>query len=249
MKTKWTLHITTTLIFLGFFLSACGGSGAEETPTLSPDAIQTAAIGTFSAVLTQTALSAPSKTPTPTVTNTLLPFSTSTLSNITPIVVGNTGANSTAACYRMSYVADVTIPDSTPMTPGQTFTKTWRVRNTGSCAWDTGFKFASTGGDNLQGQTYTLTQSVPANTEINLSIDMTAPTNKTGMLRSNWRMSTASGQFFGDEIYVLISVGGSAVTGTSAATSNVPTNTSAASTSTPVPATATQNPTATATPP
>jgi len=41
---------------------------------------------------------------------------------------------------------------------------------------------------------------------------MTAPTNKTGAIRSNWRMSTATGQFFGDEIYVVVVVGGGTLT-------------------------------------
>jgi hypothetical protein len=241
MKTKLTFQVTI-LILIGLLISACGGSGADETPTFSLDAVQTAAVGTFSAVLTQTALSAPSKTPTPTVTNTLLALSSPTLSNVTPFAVGgNTSSGSVSVCNGLSYVADVTIPDSTPMTPGQTFTKTWRVRNSGTCAWDAGFKFAFTGGDNMKGATYTLPQSVPANTEINISIDMTAPTNKAGNLRSNWRMSTTTGQSFGDEVYVLILVGGT-TTGTAAATSAA-TNTAAGSTSTPLPATATETPT------
>jgi hypothetical protein len=47
---------------------------------------------------------------------------------------------------------------------------------------------------------------------------MTAP-EKTGTLRSNWRMSTATGQYFGDEVFVVIVVGNAsapAATNTSA---------------------------------
>jgi hypothetical protein len=36
---------------------------------------------------------------------------------------------------------------------------------------------------------------------------MTAP-NTPGTVRGNWRMSTAGGQFFGDEVFVVINVGG-----------------------------------------
>jgi hypothetical protein len=64
---------------------------------------------------------------------------------------------------------------------------------------------------------------------------MTAPTNKTGTLRGNWRMSTAAGQFFGDEVFVVVVVGGVTLTNTSAA----PTNTTAPPTATTVPPTAT----------
>lgn len=195
-------------------LAACGGSDAEATPTVGPEQIQTQAVETFSAVLTQTALAAPTQTPLPTLTAspTFAPFTTSTAGTL-PVVSQPTVAG-TASCYQLRFVSDVTIPDNTQMAPGQTFTKTWRVRNTGSCAWEAGFKFAFTGGDAMNGATHTLPSSVPANTEINISIAMVAPTNKTGAIRGNWRMSTAAGQFFGDEVYVIIVVGGATLTPT-----------------------------------
>jgi len=196
-----------------FLLASCGGGGEEgtPTPTLSGDEIQTLAVETFSAALTQTALAAPSDTPFPTLTAsaTFAPLAT---------IPGGGGTTlptvaATASCYRMAYVSDVTIPDNTAMTPGQTFTKTWKVSNTGSCGWDAGFKFAFVSGEAMNGVTYTLPSPVPANGIIDLSIDMTAPTNKTGTVRGDWRMSTAGGQAFGDIVYVQIVVGG-ATTGT-----------------------------------
>jgi hypothetical protein len=114
----------------------------------------------------------------------------------------------------MAFVSDVTIPDNTAVTPGQTFTKTWKVVNNGSCPWDAGFKFSFTGGEAMSGATYTLPAAVAVNATVDISIAFTAPTSKTGAIRSNWRMSTAAGQFFGDEVYVVVTVGGSAVTPT-----------------------------------
>jgi hypothetical protein len=103
------------------------------------------------------------------------------------------------------------------MTAGQTFTKTWEVKNAGSCAWDAGFKFAFTGGDAMGGSTFTVPSAVAAGAVTQISVPMTAP-NKTGTIRGNWRMSTAGGQFFGDEVYVQITIGGgSAPTNTSGA--------------------------------
>ncbi len=87
----------------------------------------------------------------------------------------------------MRYVNDVSIPDNTQMAPGQSFTKTWRVRNAGSCAWEAGFKFAFVGGEQMSGATYTLPAAVPVNTEIDISVAMVAP-SKAGTLRGNWRM-------------------------------------------------------------
>jgi hypothetical protein len=237
MKTKTTV-LMTVLIMFGLLVSACGGSEAEATPTLSVDAIQTIAVATFSGGLTQTALAAPTNTPMP--TSTITPtISIPTFANVTPFGTSITGSIPVTACNGLAYVNDVTIPDNTPMTPGQTFTKTWRVKNSGTCAWDAGFKFAFTSGDAMGGATYTLPQSVPANTQIDISIAMTAP-GKTGSIKGNWRMSTAAGQFFGDEVYLIIWVGGAGGTATN-------TSAPAASTATSAP-TATETPTSTITP-
>jgi hypothetical protein len=203
MKTKTTI-LMTIIIMLGLLMSGCGGSTPEATPTLSVEIIQTYAVATFSGGLTQTALAAPTITPTP--TSTLTPLPPPTLVNITPFAT-TISAIPTSSCNMMSYVNDVTIPDNTPTTPGQTFTKTWKVKNSGSCAWEAGYKFAFTGGDAMSGATYTLPQSVPANSQVDISVAMTAP-SKTGSIRGNWRMSTATGQFFGDEVYLVILVSG-----------------------------------------
>lgn len=208
MKNK-NIRFVIILIILGILVSACGGSEAEATPTMAPEAIQTMAVATFSGGLTQTALAAPTDTPTP--TSTVTPLAIATLANVTPFGTSFVAANPTAACYRMSYVNDVSIPDNTSMTAGQTFTKTWKIKNTGTCAWDAGFKFAFTGGDAMGGATYSLPQSAPANTEIDISVNMTAP-GTAGTIRGNWRMSTTAGQFFGDEVYLVIIVGGAAAT-------------------------------------
>ena len=224
MKQK-VIYILLTGILL---LTACGGSEADATPTLGPEAIQTQAIETFSAALTQTAFAAP-KTPTstPTTLPTFAPATTSAVITL-PAVTQPATALPTASCYQLRFVSDVTISDNTQMAPGQSFTKTWKVKNTGSCAWDAGFKFTFVGGEQMSGATYTLPSSVAANAEIDISIPMVAPTNKTGSLRGNWRMQTAGGTYFGDEVYVLIVVGGATLTPKKA----TPTNTSVPPTST-----------------
>jgi hypothetical protein len=218
------------LLVFGLLLSACGPSAAELTPTVNPDAIRTEAVSTFAFSLTQTAFAAP------TMTSTLTPSPTSTV--VLSTSLGTATKAAVSSCNRLVYVRDVTIPDNTQMTPGQTFTKTWQVQNAGGCAWAPGFKFSLVGGDAMGGQTLTLSQPVAAGATTELSVPMTAPTGKTGVVQGTWRMADDKGIFFGDSLTVVIVLGGSAA----------PTSTSAAPTSTTGAPTATEATATTGTP-
>ncbi len=243
MKTTGKLYSLAFLAVLGsLLLSACGPATPEPSPTPNIEAIQTSAVRTFSIGLTQTAILLPTDTPAPIPTDT--PTTAAPLSTPRPPA---SGSLPTVSCYGLTFVRDVTIPDNTLMAQGQTFTKTWRVRNSGTCAWDTGFKFAFVGGNAMGGATLVLDKAVSPGTEKDLSISMKAPST-TGPVRGTWRMSTAGGTYFGDQVFVLINVGGT-VTVTPTATSKTPTVTTTARTPTPT-ATATMpasTPTATAT--
>ena len=186
-------------------VTGCGPSAAELTPTIDPNMIRTEAVSTFASSLTQTALAKPTNTATLTPSPTASP---------TPIRTGTPptqAASVPTTCYGLVYAQDVTVPDNSPMTPGQSFTKTWRVRNTGSCAIAPGFTFKNVGGDPMGGQPLTLTQPVPAGATTDLSINMTAPTS-TGTVQGTWRMADANGSYFGDPLTVVIVIGGAAGT-------------------------------------
>ena len=223
---KFRLVVGLQVLMIGaLLLSACGATPAELTPTvtINPDEIRTQAVGTFAADLTLTAFVAVTNTPIATIT----PLATFTVAatNTGAVALGTAPA-ATASCYGLSFVSDVTIPDNTPVTAGQAFTKTWKVKNAGSCPWDAGFKFAFVGGEQMGGATVTLPSQVAAGAVYDISVPLTAP-NKSGTLRGNWRMQTAAGQFFGDEVYVQVVIGGGAAA----------TNTGSAATSTTSPAT------------
>ena len=223
-----------TILAGSLLISACGSGDADATPTLSAEMIETQAVATFAAGLTQTALAMPTETPTPTHTATATPSPTSLQGTPTAASVG---IAPTSSCYGMAYVSDVTVPDNTIMTSGQKFTKTWRVRNNGSCAWPVGSKLSFTGGEAMGGTTLTLEDAVDTGDEVELSVDMTAPSS-SGAHRGNWRMANPSGVPFGDEVYVLIRVGGTATITPTVRASASPTAT----------ATVTETPTATASP-
>ena len=213
MYRKKILIILTLLVAL--VLSACGGGDAEPTPTLSVDQVQTLAVITFQAQLTQTALAKPSSTPLP--TNTPMPVVTfaSPASSSAVIPTNTTIASSggtSSTCYGLSYVSDVTIPDNTQVKPGESFTKTWRVLNSGTCAWESGFVFKLASGDAIGGSSVTLNQRVESGQQYDFSVQMVVPSNKTGELKGTWRLSDANGSQFGDGVYVLVKVVGTAAT-------------------------------------
>jgi hypothetical protein len=199
MKKASKLSILMALALLGnLVFSACGAATPtpEPVPTISVEAIQTSAVATFASGLTQTAIAMPTLTPTgtPVPTLTALPMNT------------GVAGTPTGTCYGLTAVKDVTVPDKTSMTSGAGFTKTWLVKNTGTCTWEAGFKLVLVSGEAMGGATLILTDPVSVGAEVELSVLMTAPT-KTGTLRGDWRMATASGAYFGDYLWVIIVVG------------------------------------------
>src|SRR5215211_4343877 len=206
---KTRLMKVQILFALGAILIAsCGGGNVPEaTPTYTVNQIQTYAVATFSSALTLTAIAAPTNTPAATLTPlpTLQPLATTTGGTVLGVATAPVGAT-TASCYGLTFMSDVSIPDNTQMDPAETFTKTWKVQNSGSCAWESGFKFQNTGVSAMGASALTLASTVASGATDNISVPMTSP-SATGTVRGNWRMSTATGQFFGDEVFVQIVVG------------------------------------------
>lgn len=234
MKKK-TILVTSLLLLTALALNACGPSATPE-PTSTPVdifALQTQAVAEFASGLTATALANPTATATYTPTPTFTPTPTSTGGGITTLP--GVGIQPTSSCYSLGFVSDVTIPDNTPITPGQSFKKTWRVKNNGTCAWEAGFKFAFVGGTQMSGATVSLTEPVSPGQEINISVDFIAPTDKTGSIQSNWRMSTTTGTYFGDEVYVVITIGGSTATPTATGGAASTATSTSTATATPTP--------------
>ncbi len=102
-----------------------------------------------------------------------------------------------AVCDRATFLADVTIPDGSTLTAGTPFTKTWRIRNDGSCTWTTSYALVFAAGD-LLGATpmVNLTSNVAPGQTVEVSVNMTAPT-APGHYRSYWMLRNSSGKRFG----------------------------------------------------
>ena len=212
MSSKRSLAARALALFgvLAIVLTACGG-GATATPTNDANLQITQVAQTVQAELTRIAALTPSPTPTLPVT------ATPTAPAETPTTSGTAAITPVALADNAGYVSDVTVPDNTQFAPGQKFTKTWRIMNSGSNAWTTSYKLTYISGDLMgDAKQVTLAQSVPPGQQFDISVDLVAP-SQPGTYKSSWQMVNANGTAFGDQVYVQIVVSTSVSTPTSAA--------------------------------
>jgi hypothetical protein len=111
-------------------------------------------------------------------------------------------------CDAAGFDKDVTVPDGTEMTPGEEFTKTWRVINEGTCTWNSGYSLVFDDGDAMgaPASIQITSGTVSRGTKLDISIDLTAPSTP-GTYRGVWQLRNDSGAIFTIEgIWVEIKV-------------------------------------------
>lgn len=186
---KFARNFSILSISLALVLSSCNlPSRAPQTE--EPNAIFTQAALTVQAQLNQTPTPAPFNTPTlppPQPTNTALSLPTF------PAVTNTSVASATPTCDVGQFIKDVTIPDGTTFAPGETFTKTWRIRNAGTCTWS-GYALVFDSGDAMNGASPIAIGTVGPGQEVDVSVNLTAPAT-SGSYRGYWRIRNASGVF------------------------------------------------------
>jgi hypothetical protein len=220
IRVRNVIWLATVLVLV---LTACGPSDAELTPTATPvdvGMIQTQAVRAFSSQLTATALAAPTATFTSTPTSAPLVLATSG----TPTL---SAAATQVLCDNSAFVTDVTIPDGTVMTPGQTFTKTWKVQNSGTCTWTATYVLGFGYGNQMGGTATPIGKTVEPGQQAEISITLTAPST-AGDYTSVWRLFNDADTPFGTVLTAVIKVSGgsaTATTGPTATPSPTPTET------------------------
>lgn len=117
------------------------------------------------------------------------------------------------------WVADVTVPDGTAFAPNARFTKTWRVRNSGTTTWSSGYQLAFLSGDRMGSPSFVnLSRALKPGEQADLSVQLSAPA-KPGTYRGTYQLRNAQGEFFGSKLTVVIKVPAS----TAAPTQTTPT--------------------------
>jgi hypothetical protein len=198
------------LILGGFSMLALAFGGGKD-PAVEVDAIYTNAAATVAAqqqtLQAGTIASTPTPLATPTLTSTPTPSPTAQPQAFAPLPTISSGASApVTVCDNAVYVSDVTIPDGTTIPAGQSFTKTWRVRNTGSCAWTATYQLTFVSGDSLGGKATAIGRAVGAGEVVDVSVVLTS-SSAGGTLKGVWKLTNDKGQTFGDALTVVITNG------------------------------------------
>lgn len=187
--------LTVSLFIL--LLAACNMPRSTSSPTEQPLRIKTSVAETVAAearAATQPTEELPftsTHTPDSGLENTPLPSNT-------PIPNTATPSETPIPCNLGKFIDDVTIPDETKFGPGDVFTKTWSLKNVGSCTWTSGYDIVFYSGDAM-GAPSTVqitTGTVNPGQIVEVSVDLTAP-DSAGTYHGNWQMRDPSDNIFG----------------------------------------------------
>ncbi len=201
------LGLLVILMACNLFTRPAAGPDAQTLQTLAAQTVQAAltAQSSTSAPPAATAGAHPTTTsPTPTTaaaTSAPQPTSTTappspTPQPPTPTPIVPTATPTPKPCNLATFIADVTVPDNTEFQPGEAFTKTWRLKNVGTCTWQN-YSVVFDHGDAMGGAPVVpLAAVVAPGQEVDVSVNLTAPTNE-GTYQGFWRLRDAHGVVFG----------------------------------------------------
>jgi hypothetical protein len=185
----------TGLITLALILSACNFPLLAENQNEVNDADQlaTSVAGTIQAMTLpeQPTLTVPAATAAPAATQ--MPVNT----------VVSPPTATPQPCNRAEFISE-TIPDDTVFNLGESFTKTWTFKNTGTCTWNTNYKLVFVSGDSMSGEaSINLTQSVAPDTQVTVSVPLKAPST-AGTYTGYWALKADDETVFFSTISVQI---------------------------------------------
>jgi len=200
-----SFRLVSIILFLALVVNACNLPGSTPEPeNNSAGAVLTAAAQTVEANLTQAAIQNPPTVP-------VVPTSTTAPPTVTLAVASSTSSaplpTATSDCDDGDFVTDVTIPDGTILDPNESFTKTWRLKNSGTCSWTPSYAVVFSNGDSMNGPT---TQALAGNVNpgqtMDISVNLKAPASP-GDYTGYWKLRNAAGVTFAT-FYVTIKVSG-----------------------------------------
>ncbi len=134
------------------------------------------------------ATATPTSTPTPTARPATAPRPTPTPSATLP---------PDAVCYRAAFLADVTVPDGSPVPVGEPFVKIWRLKNAGACVWGPGTRVVREHDDGLHAPEDWLLPNAPILPGETVEVQVTLQAARPGLLQAAFRLQAVDGTRFG----------------------------------------------------
>jgi hypothetical protein len=108
-------------------------------------------------------------------------------------------------CNHAVFISE-TVEDGTDFAPNENFTKTWRLKNDGTCTWNTNYKLVFVDGDQMSGPpNKNLAQSVAPGEQVDISVELKAP-GSGGSYKGFWKIADDKGQYYVHNIWVEIEV-------------------------------------------
>lgn len=198
-----------TLICIVGCMAALAGCNltTTSTPTVGGvDPIRTAAARTLDAVSTKMAES-PKETVVLGKDTPVPPAKTAVTAAVSPsaVVTARPGSatpvpSSAAPCDQVSFVRDISFPDGSLLQPGTAFRKTWELKNSGTCAWNSNYTLVFANEGNVMGgvvsQPLVTSGAVQPGDLVQVSVDLKAPA-AVGEYKGHWRLRNPAGSDFG----------------------------------------------------
>ncbi|MFC1878678.1 NBR1-Ig-like domain-containing protein [Chloroflexota bacterium] len=203
MKYRIIIFTFVMILFLAG-MAACTGRGPAETqPVGSPTAVVQAAssptplTGAATETVEEQPTTGAAEIEAPTATpDQDEPESTATAPTEPPSQPTATPVPTQPDCVDQAvYIKDVTIPDGQAFEPSVSFTKTWRVQNSGDCTWQ-GYSLAYVGGDLMNGPLSSPIPVVKPGESADISVELSAPT-RFGLKTGYWLLQNIAGEQFG----------------------------------------------------
>ena len=204
MKAHTSLLLT---LLAALLIGACQPQPNTATPTDPLDSIRTEVartvealttqiVATDQAAQTQTAIyfvpspAPPTPEPTPVPTLSLPTEPAVPTADLLPTLTPS------GSCDMAAFVNE-TIPDGSQFPPGTVFTKTWTLRNTGSCTWNADYDVVFSSGTRMNAPEalQLAKESVPPGSSVTITIPFTSPL-EGGSYRADFKLRNADGVLF-----------------------------------------------------
>ncbi len=200
MKRNRKNNILSNLMLFALVITSCGGTNGESETIATAVAMTVAAKETERAQATVTPTATASSpqgeagsTSTPEVGE-VMSTPTKVPTFAPPTAPGPIGSGD--PCLLANLIWE-DVPDGTIMQPGDTFWKTWRLKNNGTCTWNSSYKIVFYSGDLMSGlPEYQFPDVVRPGEETDITLQLKAPASN-GNFTSRWKLQSEWGGQFG----------------------------------------------------